>query len=162
MKKLGTESNAQDNNSIICSEDIRLLSALGFMSARQGYIVPAIRIFEALTVLRPTHTFPYVGLALANLYVGNSNEAAHILLNRGLKACPEDPEIHLYLSLALQTSGFNKESEIVADTLIHSSEIDESQLQLARLVSDLAKGKKLNKDWPQPALIKEISETETS
>ena len=63
----------------LASNEIRLLAELGFMAAASGQVAAATEIFEALIRLRPTKAFPYVGKAVAFLYVGSVTSAIELL-----------------------------------------------------------------------------------
>ena len=87
------------------SEDIRLLSSIGFMAGRTGLLNQAVDIFEALILHRPKKNFGYIGLALANISVGETTEAVSILRERGLDSLPDDPELMSWLAISLHLNG---------------------------------------------------------
>ncbi len=139
-------------DSLMTPAEIRLLSALGFMAARSGHVVPAIRIFEGLTVLRKDKAFPYVGLALAMICVGAYGDAARVLRERGLLACPGDPEIEAYLGLALQLAGRMSEAAAVTRELQARKDLSSGLQALVKTVSGLADGQPAS-DRPRPAAV---------
>lgn len=96
---------AVSSDSELKSNEIRLLTAIGFMSARTGLIEQASKIFESLLILRPQKAFPYVGLALSNLCVGQPERAVAILREQGLRVLPNDIELNFWLAIALHYSG---------------------------------------------------------
>ncbi len=132
--------------------EIRLLSSLGFMAARSGHVVPAIRIFEGLAVLRKDKAFPYVGLALAMICVGAYGDAAHVLRERGLAACPGDPEIKAYLGLALQLAGRSSEAGAMTRELAARNDLSSGLQALVTLVSEIAEGHR-TAERPRPASV---------
>ncbi len=139
-------------DSLMTTAEIRLLSALGFMAARSGHVVPAIRIFEGLAVLRKDKAFPYVGLALAMICVGAYGDAANVLRERGLLACPGDPEIEAYLGLALQLAGRMSEAAAVTRELQARKDLSSGLQSLVKTVSGLADGQP-SSDRPRPASV---------
>ena len=139
-------------DSLMTPAEIRLLSALGFMAARCGHVVPAIRIFEGLAVLRKDKAFPYVGLALAMICVGAYGDAARVLRERGLLACPGDPEIEAYLGLALQLAGRMSEAAAVTRELQARKDLSSGLQALVKTVSGLADGQPAS-DRPRPAAV---------
>lgn len=145
-------TDAQTADSLMTPAEIRLLSALGFMAARCGHVVPAIRIFEGLAVLRKDKAFPYVGLALAMICVGAYGDAARVLRERGLLACPGDPEIEAYLGLALQLAGRMSEAAAVTRELQARKDLSSGLEALLKTVSSLADGMPAN-DRPRPAAV---------
>ena len=138
--------------SLMSTEEIRLLSSLGFMAARSGHVVPAIRIFEGLAVLRKDKAFPYVGLALAMICVGAYGDAANVLRERGLVACPNDPEIEAYLGLALQLAGRMSEAMAVTRELQAHKDLSSGLQTLVKTVSGLADGRPAA-NRPRPASV---------
>ena len=84
--------NAGLRSTPLDSSEVRLLAAIGLWAAKSGYLVPAVRIFEALIILRPGVEFPYIGLAMAYMAVGMHNDASHTLNQRaqqaGIKPAP--------------------------------------------------------------------------
>lgn len=87
------------------SSEIRLLSAIGFWAAKSGYLVPAVRIFEALIILRPGAEFPYIGLAMAYMAVGMHDDASHTLNQRAQQAGIESAPLMIWRALGDYLSG---------------------------------------------------------
>ncbi len=145
-------ADAPNAETLMTPAEIRLLSALGFMAARSGLVVPAIRIFEGLAVLRKDKAFPYVGLALAMICVGAYGDAANVLRERGLAACPGDAEIAVYLVLALQLAGRTSEAEAMARELPSGTALASGLQALVKSVSGLADGQRAG-ELPRPASV---------
>ncbi len=145
------DSESQALARLLSIDDIRLLSSLGFMAARSGHVVPSIRIFEGLAVLRKDKAFPYVGLALAMICVGAYGDAINTLRERGMVACPDDPEILAYLGLALQLAGRTSEASLLTRDLQARAELPIALQELVKRVSGLAGG--TDSDRPRPASV---------
>jgi hypothetical protein len=139
----------------LSSDDIRLLSSVGFMAAKAGCLVPAVRIFEALTVLRPGVAFPFIGMSVAYLAVGMAGEAVHVLRDRGIPSCGDRSDLGLWLSFALQQAGDHAASkrELGAATA-NLSEDDMPSLALS--LSGLLGARPGIPDWPTPAAVAEV------
>jgi hypothetical protein len=137
------------------SEQIRMLAAIGFMAARSGLIVPAVRIFEGLAVLRPNKAFPFVGLSLAHICVGSHAEAIQILIQRGLKVCPDDPELVAYLAVALQLAGRTAEAQQIYDGFSLSDDAEASEISLKNMVESVMRV--VHSALPKPASVIELS-----
>ncbi len=135
---------------LLSADEIRLLSALGFMAARSGHVVPAIRIFEGLAVLRKDKAFPYVGLALAMICVGAYGDAVNVLRERGMVACPGDPEILACLGLALQLAGRTSEAALLTRDLQTLAELPAALQCLVKKVSGLGDGTAADRPMPAP------------
>lgn len=139
----------------LSSEEIRLMAAIGFMSAKAGCLVPAVRIFEALAVLRPGHSFPYIGMAIAYMAIGMASEAVYVLRDRAIPACGENHDLGLWLGLALQQAG----NRIAAQTALNASlrELPSDELpSLARFLSILLGNRTDSPKWPTPAPVAEL------
>lgn len=81
------------------------------LAATQGDTASAKGIFAAIEQERPEAPMGYVGVALANLFRGRSNEAI-LSLGRGLKAvsAEDQPSLQALLGLALRMDGRTSES----------------------------------------------------
>ncbi len=106
-----------ESKSDLKAKDIRLLAAIGFISARSGLAEQSRKIFEGLAIARPESTFPYIGLALTNLCIGAPDTAVEILKVRGLKAVPNDSELRAWLAIAFHYSGQVVDAGQVCDQL---------------------------------------------
>lgn len=97
----------------IDTRHIQLLTPIGFLAAGRGDVQSAVRIFEALALLRPEHAFPLVGLATALMNSGRAAEAVQRLQSVHLPAGPETDMLRALHGLALQLAGRNAESHFV-------------------------------------------------
>ena len=61
------------------SDDIHLMTQVGFIAAGRADVHHAERIFGALALARPQHDFPHVGMAAALLNAGRPGEATRLL-----------------------------------------------------------------------------------
>lgn len=152
---IAVESNSQFP---LSSEEINLVAELGFMAATAGYVVPAIRIFQGLQVLRPVHAFPFVGLAVSRLYVGAFIDAVRVLRENAAGVLHGMDEIELYLGLALYLADQPAESTRVLISLLQRGELDVDQQSLAEAVLAQIEGKGQGFDWPSPARVIEIQD----
>ncbi len=91
-------------------QDIQLLAQVGFLAAGRGDMPQALRIFEALALLRPVQAFAFVGLASALMNAGRAHEAVQRLQTVRLPAGPEADMLDSFKSLALQLAGRRGES----------------------------------------------------
>ena len=136
----------------VSAEEIRLLSSLGFMAARSGCLVPAVRIFEALAVLRPGAAFPFIGLAIAYLAVGMAGEAVHVLRDRALKTCSDRAELKMWLSLAFLQAGNQSAALREYESSLRS--MDSVELPaIARTLTKMLGGRPDMPTWPVPAPV---------
>lgn len=153
MKKNGEKSVKVIKQFPLTSEEISLLAELGFMAATAGFVVPAIRIFQGLLVLRADHSFPYIGLAVARLYVGAFNDAVRVLREDANAVQHGRDEIELYLGLALQLAGQPKESASLLYALLERGGLDADQQPLAESVLLQIHGGTQRAAWPSPARV---------
>lgn len=152
--EISTAVDADVDNEMGClsTEEIRLLSSIGFMAAKSGCLVPAVRIFESLTVLRPGAAFPFVGLAVAYLAVGMTGEAVHVLRDRALKSCIDSLELKMWLSLALLQAG--NQSAALKEYESSMRDLDSEQLPaIARMLAVMLGGRPDVPTWPVPAPV---------
>ncbi|MDK2123492.1 hypothetical protein [Parachitinimonas caeni] len=102
----------------LAPDEIRLLTELGFVASGAGKLVEAAAIFNGLKAVRPDRSFVYIGLAVTLLNGGKAAEAAMLLEREGLQACPDDPEIRVFLGLALRLSRRAQESTKVLESVL--------------------------------------------
>lgn len=97
------------------SDEIRLLTEVGFVAAGAAQVGRAEEIFSALAHLRPQRAFPYIGWAVAHLNAGQAQEAVNVL-DRAKAAGRLGPdsaelvEIETFRGLALQMASRTAES----------------------------------------------------
>jgi tetratricopeptide (TPR) repeat protein len=109
----------------LASNEIRLLAELGFMAAASGQVATATEIFESLIRLRPTKAFPYVGKAVALLYVGSFPVAIELLAAATQVVETDQEQIWIYLALAFQRSGLVGKARIILNHLLDSGELSD-------------------------------------
>lgn len=141
-----------EQGSPLSAQEIRLLSSIGFMAAKSGCLVPAVRIFEALAVLRPGLGFPFIGMSIAYLAVGMAGEAVHVLSNRALPSCSDQAELKLWLGLALQQAGNHAAACKELDLAIQDLSSDEMP-PLAQTLAALLGARSSVPTWPTPAPV---------
>lgn len=61
------------------SDDVRLLTELGFVAAAAGLTAQSSVVFESLMRLRPWRAFPYIGMATGHLNDGHPDQAQSVL-----------------------------------------------------------------------------------
>lgn len=88
------------------SDEIRLLTAVGFLASARGDACRGELIFSALEKIRPAAAYCFVGLAIAYLNAARADDAVRVL-QRGLgNVKPEDlDDVHAFLGLALHLAG---------------------------------------------------------
>ena len=84
------------------SDDIRLLTEIGFVAAGRGDVARAEAIFGALLALRPSQAAGHVGIAMALLNRGRAAEAAARLGAAMLPPGDEHDLLRAVQGLALQ------------------------------------------------------------
>jgi predicted Zn-dependent protease len=87
------------------TEDIRLLTQVGFIASARADVQRAERIFGALLCVRPDRAFAPVGIATALLNAGRAGDAAQRLANAQPAAGEEADMVQAFLGLALQLDG---------------------------------------------------------
>jgi tetratricopeptide (TPR) repeat protein len=98
---------------LLSSDEIRLLTEIGFIAAASGDIVRASRIFDALVMLRPHRAFPYIGKALAGMNAGKLQEAVMVFERAPTVEADDRADMALYHALALQLASRAGESQRV-------------------------------------------------
>lgn len=162
MKKIVGEVVKEIDQFPLISEEISLIAELGFMAATAGFVVPAIRIFQGLLVLRPNHAFSFVGLAVARLYVGAFADAIRVLREAIGIACYNRDEIELYLGFALHLADQSAEGARVLSALLERGGLDADQRPFAESVLGQIQGSKQNFAWPSPARVIDIQDFASS
>lgn len=162
MKKHAGTIIKENDQFPLTSEEISLIAELGFMAATAGFVVPAIRLFQGLLTLRSEHSFPYIGLALARLYVGAFNDAIRVLREDANVVRHGRDEIQLYLGLALYLAEHRTDAVRVLSALLECGSLDADQQPLAESVLALIEGSTKSIAWPSPARVIDIHESANS
>jgi predicted Zn-dependent protease len=95
----------------VSDDDLRLVGEIGLFAARHGPLLHAQRLFEALHIVKPDRTLPWIGLAQVLIGCGRHDEAAKLLKTRALAQHPADGELLVFLALALFLGGHGPECE---------------------------------------------------
>jgi predicted RNA polymerase sigma factor len=91
---------------------VKQLTEVGFLAASVGDLVHAREIFGPLAQLRPTSSFPALGLAVALLNAHLPDEALLELDQALRRSKMEDKaDLHVFRALSLQALGRLSESE---------------------------------------------------
>lgn len=116
--------------------DIRLLTQVGFLAASRGDVPRALRIFNALALLRPDQAFSFVGMACALMNAARAADAVQRLQAICLPPGPESDMLRAFQGLALQLDGRAGESTYVLRQIV--SRIDKgTPSEGARLAASL-------------------------
>lgn len=121
------------------ASDIQLLTQVGFLAAGRGDVPRALRIFEALALLRPDRAFAFVGLTSALMNAGRASEAVQRLQSVSLPAGPEADMLDSFQSLALQLAGRPGESTYLLRQIVSRSRhapASEGALLASRLLGE--------------------------
>ena len=131
--------------------DVQLLTQVGFLAAGRGDVPRALRIFEALALLRPERAFAYVGLAATLLNAARAMDAVQRLQTVRLPDGAEADMVEAFKGLALQLAGRSGESTYVLRRVVDRAcqgNASEGALLAARLL-----GEALNSSpRPEPTL----------
>ena len=143
---------------LITSDDVRLLAAIGFLSAKSGCVAPAIRIFESLIKLRPGAVFPFIGLSIAYMAVGMNQDSLYVLTERAALAGSDDEVLYLWRSLAFHQLG---NRTLAADSLMKyksGPSVDGLHALTEKLSEELGL-RPAAPDWPLPAVVSDQEAT---
>lgn len=110
---------------------MRLIAEIGFIGAQAGQAAASRALFQALQVLRPESTLPFIGRAMAELGSDQPQEAARILRDEGLKQYPADAELMAFLGLALHEAGQSAESNKILCAVVAQGTGDEPHVRMA-------------------------------
>lgn len=121
---------------LVTSEDVQLLTQVGFIATGRADVERAEAIFGALLAVRPRRAFAHVGLACARMNAGDAGAAARAL-ERALPGVAEGEDadtVQAFLGLALQLDGRLGESRRVLQEVVRRAQPaeDNDGLRLAR------------------------------
>ena len=106
-------------SAMLSHDDIRMLTEIGFVASKRGWVAEAESIFRALIILRADRDFPYIGLALTLLAKGDAAAALEVFE----KASPlihTDP-FEVIWALVLQQSNQRERSQRKLNELLARS-----------------------------------------
>jgi hypothetical protein len=139
-------------SSVITSDEIRLLAAIGFLAGKSGCVAPAIRIFHSLITLRPKAEFPYIGLSIAYMAVGMNTEAVHALTERASRAGNQSDSLELWRSLAFHVAGSRSLAAASLQKYSEDIPVNVHTALVNKLSSELGL-RATQPDWPLPAMV---------
>lgn len=118
-------------------DDIRLLAAIGFMVARMGLTQSAIQIFHGLSVLRPEADFPQMGMVMAYLAKGDSENALRIIAKYESEKAIIGMDLRALQALALYLSDRKAEAVKLINAIFNDPSFVEESYPLANKVAAL-------------------------
>lgn len=89
---------------VLDSDEIRMLTEIGFLATGNGYVDHALRIFNALRLVRPQRAFPVIGLAITLMNARKTEQAVQLLESVSLSCPSEQLQRNVWLGFALQQS----------------------------------------------------------
>lgn len=127
------------SSEVLSGDDIRLLTALGFMASGAAMDRPALTLFENLSRLRPQRAFGPIGWACHLLRQGRADDAVWVL-QRALRLMPPETagddvaQVRGWLGLSLLAAGRQSGSDqAFADSLALSDASPVSAMARAML-----------------------------
>lgn len=95
------------------SDDVHLLTEIGFLASARGDVARAEVIFGALLILRPDRAFAHLGLAIALMNARRPGDAADQLAAARIPAGADADMVQAMHGLALQLDGRQAQSRRV-------------------------------------------------
>lgn len=126
VEDLGDREPAED----LGAAEVRRLMEIGLHAAFNGQPNRALRLFEALSRLRPDAAFPRIGMAQSLLTAGREAEAVRVLEVLHAVA-PQDDDVRVMLGLALRIARRAAQTERVLLPLLDDGR-DARAARLAR------------------------------
>jgi len=102
----------------LTSEEINLLSKVGFIAVALRDKIRALAIFSLLKQLRPNNALPVIGMALTWIGVKEPIYAIHLLEKTVLQDENEQFIVSIYLGLALLLDKKHKESRRILNLVL--------------------------------------------
>lgn len=129
------EAVSSETAFVLDTDEVRLLTEVGFLAAGCGDLARADAIFGALRLLRPDRAFPYIGLATARMNAGRAADAVTVLEAAHITDTAGAQIVRTWYGLALQQAGRNDESRRVLESVVRSGTGD--GVELARVLLGL-------------------------
>ncbi len=126
---------ASAETAALSSGEVRELVSIGFHGLLNGKPEPALRLFDGLSVLRPSETFPLIGWGLALMASGRVHEAVRIL-EKAQALKPHDDDVRVFLGMALRLANHEHHARAVLATMAQGTG-DTPVVRLARGLCEL-------------------------
>lgn len=110
-------AKATTGTAILQSDEVRLLTEVGFVAAGIGALAHAESIFGALKLIRPHRAFPFVGQAVALLNRGQAEAAVTLLESARGENQDEQAMLDAWRGFALAQAGRAAQSEALLDAV---------------------------------------------
>ncbi|HAO34173.1 MAG TPA: hypothetical protein PLP22_11860 [Candidatus Competibacter sp.] len=95
----------------VTEQQVKQLTAIGFLAADHGLNTEGEAIFHGLSAFRPDSEYPLIGLALTQIGAGRHDAALSTLNERALRVNPASATAKCFVGLALKLAGRVQESE---------------------------------------------------
>jgi hypothetical protein len=128
---------AAEKSICLMSEDIRMLAAIGFLTARVGLTQSAICIFHGLSVLRPEADFPQIGMVMAYLAKGDAENALRIASRNDDQKISLGIEVRALQALSLHLLDRKAEASQIAQSFLHHPSFSEGRFPIAEKIATL-------------------------
>lgn len=112
-----TSAASSEPAAVLASDEVQLLTEIGFVAAAAGDLARAERIFGALARLRPGRAFPQVGRAVAHMNAGRASDAVMLLEKTDASDAEERATLDAWRGFALQLAGRATESRRLLTTV---------------------------------------------
>ncbi|WP_051237486.1 hypothetical protein [Ottowia thiooxydans] len=119
------------------SDEIRLLTEIGFLASAKGDVARAEVIFGALLLLRPERAFAHVGLATALMNAHRAGDAASHLATARIPAGADADMVQAMHGIALQLDGRISQSQRVLREVARRSDSADEPSDGTRLARKL-------------------------
>ncbi|MES3002906.1 MAG: hypothetical protein V4787_19610 [Pseudomonadota bacterium] len=123
--------NAPVRNLPLTDDDLRLVAQIGFIALESAQVLHAQVIFDALRVIKPEKSLPWIGLSQVQLGLGRAQEAVR-MLRKALVEHPADGDLLAYLGLALREAGHERESNAVLQSACDAGQPTDPHVAMAR------------------------------
>jgi len=120
----------------LTANEIQQLVWLGFQGVLNGTPAAALRVFNALSVVRPNEGFPRIGVALAQMSTGRAEEAVRTL-EEVARRLPQDEYVRVFLGMALRMANRGHQADSVLASLADRRD-DAATSRLARQLRKLS------------------------
>lgn len=120
----------------LSANEIQQLVQLGFQGALNGMPDASLRIFNALSVIRPDEAFPRIGIAVAKMSMGRAEEAVRTLEEIAQRR-PNDADVQVFLGMALRMANRGRQADGVLATLAERKD-EGATTRLARQLQKLS------------------------
>ena len=122
----------------VTEQQVKQLTAIGFLAASHGLNAEGEAIFNGLKACRPNSEYPLIGLAMTKIGARQYDDAMTVLTTQALKVNPASATAKCFVGLVFRLIGNTRESERWLKEVAATADDQDAKALAENLLSEAA------------------------